>query len=158
MTPAQRAGLVAGALLCTGAASACELLLVEHRSGQLLARAPLDRAAPTAQVAFTHSVLGTPVADQYVWRAAEGGWRAHLVEERFEGQGYGLPASAGSGESLQRDGDGWRLVTDRVVDPLVVRPLPAQRMRVLIDGQPPLLLGSLSMAAIELRAQACPGR
>jgi hypothetical protein len=32
-----------------------------------------------------------------------------LVEERFEGEGYGLPSAAGPGERLLRDGAGWRV-------------------------------------------------
>ena len=72
-------------------AKACELVLTEHRSGILLTRLPLNSNLPSADIAFTHSVLGTPVLDRYVWKSSPQGWRAHLIEERFEGEGYGLP-------------------------------------------------------------------
>lgn len=141
-------------------AAACTLLLSEHRTGQALARLPLDAAAPALTVAFTHSVLGTPVEDRYVFRHHEGGWHAVLVQERWQGEGYGLPIAAGPGETLVRDpgfgADGWRLTLQRVVHPLVVRPLPAQRMRVAVDGQSPLLLGTLQASAVHLQAEHCP--
>jgi hypothetical protein len=146
---------MACALLGAASAPACELVLSEHRSARELFRLPLDAAAPQAQIRFTHSVLGTPVADRYVWRADAQGWRAHLVEERFEGDGYGLPNAAGPGETLQRDGNGWRLRLDRVVQPLVVLPLPEQRMRIVVAGREPLLLGALSDKSIEIRARHC---
>ncbi len=133
----------------------CELVLAEHRSGRELVRLPLDPALPAARIAFTHSVLGTPVSDHYVWRADAGQWRAHLVEERFEGDGYGLPHAAGPGESLSRDGEGWRLRLDRIVHPLVVLPLPAQEMRIVVGERPALPLGSLSRHSIEMHAQNC---
>ena len=161
MTCPKRLALVAWALVACawaapGAAPACELVLTEHRSGRALARLPLDPAQPAADVAFTHSVLGTPVLDRYVWRAGPLGWRAHLVEERFEGEGYGLPSSAGPGETLVRDGKGWRLYLDRLVDPLVVAPLPAQSMRLVMQDNTEILLGSLSQQSVEIRAQHCP--
>jgi hypothetical protein len=164
---AQRAAARTGALLTVlvtallaaaaapAAPAACELVLAEHRSGRELARLPLDAARPTAQVRFTHSVLGTPVSDRYVWRAERGEWRAHLVEERFEGVGYGLPHAAGPGETLTRDGAAWTLRLDRVVHPLVVRPLPSQQMRVQVGDGPALLLGRVSKLSIELRVQGC---
>ena len=137
---------------------ACELVLAGSRSGRELARLPLQASAPAARIAFTHSVLGTGVTDHYSWRFDDGQWRAHLVEERFEGQGYGLPHAAGPGETLTREGDIWRLRLDRVVHPLLVLPLPALGMRVLIEGRAPLLLGTLATTggeSISLRAQAC---
>jgi len=137
------------------AASACELVLSEHRSGRELARLPLAGARPEARVAFTHSVLGTPVADRYQWRHDGAGWRAHLVEERYEGDGYGLPNAAAAGETLVRTGAGWKLSLDRVVDPLVVLPLPAQRMRVAVEGRPPLLLGSLTRVSVAFAVTGC---
>jgi hypothetical protein len=138
------------------AAPACELVLTEHRSGQALIRLPLNPAQPAADVAFTHSVLGTPVLDRYVWRADPQGWRAHLVEERFEGEGYGLPSAPAPGEQMRRHGPGWRLLLDRVVDPLVVLPLPAQSMRLVLSDQREVLLGQLSQKSIEMRAENCP--
>ena len=149
-----RAALLLSTLLCS-AASACELILSEHRSGRELTRVPLAAKAPAARIAFTHSVLGTPVVDHYVWRHSQQGWRAHLVQEQFEGEGYGLPSAAGPGETLVRDGQGWRLRLDRLVHPLVVRPLPAQKMRLQVETRPDLLLGSLSQSAIELRTVHC---
>lgn len=131
-------------------ALACELQVLEHRSGRALLSAPLPQA--TITLGFTHSVLGTAVRDRYAWR--EGRW--WLVEERFEGEGYGLPHAAQPGETLERDGDGWRLRLNREVHPLVVRPLPAQRMRVELDDGRAWPLGSLSTTqAVELRAVSC---
>ncbi len=145
----QRAAWSAAVLLMSTAASACQLVLTEHRSGRLLLSVPLDPLLPTATVSFTHSVLGTPVADRYEWR----GRQAHLVEERFEGDGYGLPNAAGPGETMVRDGDGWRLTLDRIVDPLVVPPV--QGMRIDIGTRPAVLLRKLSAKSIELRVQDC---
>ena len=152
----RRAALVVCALLLGTSACACELVLTEHRSGRALTRLALDPAQPAARIAFTHSVLGTPVVDYYAWRFDDGRWRAHMVQEHFEGDGYGLPNAAGPGERMVREGDGWRLYLDRVVDPLVVPPFPSQRMRVEIGDRPAVLLGSLSTKSIVMRAVGCP--
>jgi hypothetical protein len=146
------AGAAACCLLAAGAApaAACEAVLREHRSGTELMRLPLDAAQPELRIAFEHSVLGTTVVDRYRFTP-----RPRLVEERFDGQGYGLPHAAGPGETLQRDGAGWRLMLDRAVDPLVVRPLPAQRMRIVLADRE-LPLATLSSAAIEIAARGCP--
>lgn len=153
----QRGAVMAAALLVAAAAAdGCELVLTEHRSERPLARLALDPSRPAARIAFTHSVLGTPVVDHYEWRLHQGRWRAHLVQEHFEGDGYGLPNAAGPGERMVRDGNGWRLHLDRVVDPLVVLPLPSQAMRVSIGDWPALPLASLSMRSIEFRARDCP--
>jgi hypothetical protein len=154
------AGFVAAtAVLASYApARACELVLTEHRSGQPLQRLALP--AGVLRIAFEHSVLGTTVVDRYQFEASgaggmgDEGMQAVLTEERFEGQGYGLPHTAGPGERLVREGDGWRLTLRRVVHPLVVRPLPAQRMRLLLDGLE-LPLAGWSQQAIELRADGC---
>lgn len=132
-----------------GAAAACELVLGEHRSGRELMRVPLDAGAPEARIAFEHSVLGTTVTDRYRFDPAP-----RLVEERFDGEGYGLPHAAGDGERLTREAAGWRLQTDRLVQPLVVRPLPAQRMRLAAAGGQ-WLLADFSAAAIEIHAERC---
>ena len=147
----RHAATAACLLVVATSAAACELVLSEHRSGAELMRLPLDAAQPEWRIAFEHSVLGTTVIDRY--RFAH---EAHLVEERFDGQGYGLPHIAGPGEQLTRDGAGWRLQLDRVVDPLVVRPLPQQRMRLLL-GKGEWLLASFSALAIEFQARGCPG-
>ncbi len=144
--------LLAALAMPAAPASACEAVLREHRGGAELARLPLDAARPELRIAFEHSVLGTTVVDRYRFTPAP-----RLVEERFDGQGYGLPHTAGPGETLQRDGSGWRLVLDRAVDPLVVRPLPAQRMRIVLADRE-LLLATLSGAAIEIAARGCPPR
>ena len=141
--------LTAVLLMSALPAAACELVLRAHRSGVVLQRLPLDAAAPELSIAFEHSVLGTTVTDRYRFTP-----QARLIEERFEGQGYGLPYAAGAGEQLIRQGDGWRLQLDRLVQPLVVRPLPAQRMRLLLaDGE--LLLSKLSDLAIEIQGPGC---
>ena len=127
----------------------CELVLTEHRSGRELQRLMLDPAQPSATIAFEHSVLGTTVLDSYAFRP-----HAVLVEERFDGTGYGLPHAAGPGERLVREGDGWRLELQRDVQPLVVRPLPAQNMRLLLSSGP-LRLAELSSQAIEFRSRGC---
>ena len=162
MNVARRAAVAAAVALAGSAAGApvhtCELVLSEHRGTRTLARLPLNPGSPTFRVAFTHSVLGTPVEDRYVLRRAGSGWQAVLVEERWQGEGYGLPVAAGPGERLERDGDGWRLSLARVVHPLVVRPLPAQGMRVLVDGRPPLVLGDLGPpppTSVAMRAEGC---
>lgn len=121
-----------------------------------LIRLPLNSTLPTADIVFTHSVLGTPVLDRYVWRFGPHGWLAHLIEERFEGEGYGLPTQAAAGERLERYGAGSRLLLNRVVDPLVVLPLPAQSMRIVLPDQREFLLGQLSLKSIEMRAENCP--
>lgn len=157
MIERKRLALVAWALAAFAqVAPACELVLNEHRSGLELKRLPLNPARPAVDVAFTHSVLGTPVLDRYIWQHDPQGWRAHLVEERFEGEGYGLPSSAAPGERLLRDGRGLRLLLDRVVDPLVVLPLPAQSMRLVMSDAREFLLGELSLRSIEIRAENCP--
>ena len=140
------------AALASSAAGACELRAQEHRSGRELLRASLAGAGvPEMRVSFVHSVLGTPVEDRYQWRA--GNWV--LVEERFEGQGYGLPHAAAAGERLERTPEGWRLHLERPVEPLVVRPLLAQRMRLTLDDGRTWLLGQLTTQAVELRAVGC---
>jgi hypothetical protein len=142
--------VVAAACLLAGEhASACELSLLEHRSGRELLRVP--QATPQLRVAFTHSVLGTPVEDRYAWR--DGTWR--LVEERFEGQGYGLPHAAGAGERLERAGDGWRLALDRAVQPLLIRAPAVTRMRLVLDDGRSWPLTGLAAGAIDVRALAC---
>jgi hypothetical protein len=130
-------------------ASACELVLSEHRSQRELLRLPLDAASPAARIAFEHSVLGTTVTDHYHFEP-----QAVLVREDFAGMGYGLPHMAAAGEVLQRQGDGWQLSLRREVRPLVVRPLPAQRMRLML-GDTTLLLGTLSTQAIDISSQGC---
>lgn len=134
---------------------ACELVLSEHRSGIFLTRLTLNPSQPSADIAFTHSVLGTPVLDRYVWRFSAQGWRAYLVEERFEGEGYGLASNASAGEQLERHSAGWRLMLNRLIDPLVVRPLPALKMRILLPDQREQLLGQLSQQSIQIRVENC---
>ena len=144
----QAVGAAALALVC-GPAIACELRLADHRSGRELLRAPL--AAAQLRIAFTHSVLGTPVEDRYVWRG--NAWR--LVEERFEGQGYGLPHAAADGERLERDGAVWRLVLDRPVQPLLIRAPAVAQMRLMLDDGRSWPLTGLADGAIDVRALAC---
>lgn len=153
MTPRRLAALAAASLVGMGlpaSGEACELVLSEHRRGLQLLVLPLDAADPRARLAFDHSVLGTPVVDHYRFTPT-----ALLVEEHFDGQGYGLPHAAGPGETLQRSSDGWVLHTRRSVNPLVVRPLPQQRMRLLLGGRE-WPLASLSTQAIEITARGCP--
>lgn len=124
--------LALAAIAANPLAGACELVLAEHRSQRELLTMPLDAATPRFEVVFDHSVLGTSVTDHYEPRLLGGVWRSRLVAEQFQGEGYGLPHAAAEGERLVSDGPGWRLVLDRVVEPLVLRPLPAQRMRIRV--------------------------
>lgn len=151
-----------GTLGAPRGATACELRAQEHRSGREVLRAalvvgrpagaPSDApAVPEMRVSFVHSVLATPVEDRYQWRG--GTWV--LVEERFAGEGYGLPHVAQEGERLERTPDGWRLHLERTVEPLVVRPLLAQRMRLTLDDGRTWLLGQLSTQSLELRMHGC---
>ena len=138
----------------TAAAPACELRLSEPRSDRELARLPLDRHAPEVRVAFEHSVLGTTVIDRYRFLP-----HAVLVEEEFEGEGYGLPAAPGAGERLERvgpDGARQRLSLQRTVEPLVVRALPAQRMRLLHGQGAEIALAAFGTSAVRLQARGCP--
>jgi hypothetical protein len=135
-------GLVAGTC---APVLACEVVLLDARSGAVAARHALDRPALT--VAFTHSVLGTPVRDDYVWRA--GRWV--LVAERFEGEGYGLPHAAPGGARLAREAGGWRLDIERVVQPLVLRAVAG--MTLVLPGGVERRLDT--PGAIELRAEGC---
>ena len=128
---------------------ACELRLTDHRSGRELRRLPLDPLVPEIRIAFEHSVLGTTVIDRYRFTPAP-----LLVEEEFEGEGYGLPATAGPGERLERIGTRQRLTLARPVDPLVVRALAGPRMRLLLP-QGELLLASLGAPAVALEAVGC---
>ena len=130
-------------------AAACELRLTEHRSGRELIRLPLDAQDPEIRIAFEHSVLGTTVIDRYRFTPVP-----LLVEEEFEGEGYGLPATAGPGERLERVGTRQRLTLARPVDPLVVRALAGPRMRLLLP-QGELLLASLGAPAVALAAVGC---
>ncbi|MFO1266328.1 MAG: DUF1850 domain-containing protein [Rubrivivax sp.] len=154
------AARIAAALLAAALApaSACELLVTEHRSGRELLRVPFAAAAPgdapQLRLSFIHSVLGTPVHDRYRWEIGHGG-RWLLVEEQFEGEGYGLPYAAAAGETLERHGSGWRLLLARPVEPLVVRPLPTQRMRLTLADGRSWLLADLATQALLLRAAGC---
>lgn len=148
MKRARVAALLAAAWVAAPA-MACDLVLREARSGRELWRGALDRAVPELALHFRHSVLGSPVEDRYRWH--QGRWL--LTEERFEGQGYGLPHGAGPGERLERHGAGWRLQLQRVVDPLVVRPVRA--MQLLRSGSEPLQLDLLSSQGIEFQASGC---
>lgn len=142
-------------LAATPAAVGCELVIADHRGGRELHRLPLDAAMPMHEIAFMHSVLGTPVTDRYRWRAGPRGWVAELVEERFQGWGYGLPSSAAAGETLHRDGDTWVLSLARTVDPLVLRTLPELRMQVRVDGRAAVPMAALGASSVHLRVDRC---
>ena len=149
---AARPGVVtSGIVQSPTPAAACELRLTEHRSGRELQRLPLDARAPEIRIAFVHSVLGTEVVDRYRFLP-----QPVLVEEVFEGQGYGLPDGPGPGERWEVLSDGRiRLSLHRPVDPLIVLALPAQRMRIL-RPEGDLLLGSLGVTRVHLRVRHCP--
>jgi hypothetical protein len=134
-------------------APGCVLSLLEHRTGRALLRLPPPARSPEGlpelRLAFEHSVLGTTVVDRYRFTP-----QPLLVEEEFEGEGYGLPSAAGPGERLERVGARQRLHLQRPVDPLVVRALPAQRMRLLLPSGE-LVLAALGASAVEILAEGC---
>lgn len=136
------------ALACGPAAAlACTLVLRTHPQGGELAR--FNLATPLFAVSFTHSVLNTQVTDFYEVRGAH----VKLVAERFEGDGYGLPATAQPGERLEREGGGSVLHTQRQVDPLLVR---ASRMqRTTLHAGRTQLLADLYEGAILIRPEGC---
>ena len=142
----------------TAGERAC-LIVESHRGGAILATfAFADAAPPRFTIAFEHSVLGTTVHDHYEWRTHDGAGAAWLLEERFRGEGYGLPHTAAEGEQLVRNGDDWQLQLNRKVEPLVVRPLRAQSMRLSIEGKEFLLAqfnANNSEAAQLLRFSRC---
>jgi hypothetical protein len=142
-------GLLACGATASPVAGACELHLRDARSGRELQRLPLDARAPEIRIAFEHSVLGTTVIDRYRFTP-----RPVLVEEEFEGEGYGLPAAPGPGERLERVGDRQRLSLQRPVDPLVVRASVATRMR-LLRPEGDLLLAGLGALSVALEAAGC---
>ena len=136
------------ALACGPAAAlACALVLRTHPQGGELAR--FNLATPLFAVSFTHSVLNTQVTDFYEVRGAQ----VKLVAERFEGDGYGLPAAAQPGERLERDGSGSVLHTQRPVDPLLVRASRAQR--TTLHAGRTQLLADLYEGAILIRPEGC---
>ena len=142
---------LAGIGAAAGATSAkvCELRLSDARSGQELQRLRLDPRKPEIRIAFEHSVLGTTVIDRYRFTPSP-----LLVEEEFEGEGYGLPAMPGPGERLERLGTRQRLTLSRPVDPLVVRALTGPRTRVLVDGGE-LVLSGLGAPSVAFKALGC---
>jgi len=142
-------GLAVALVASHAAATGCMLELREARADRLLERIALVGPEPRFSIAFDHSVLGTGVVDEY--RVAAG--RLVLEAERFEGEGYGLPYTAGPGERLERDARGSRLVLDRPIDRLVLRASAAQRTRLLLDGEWPL--ARPDAVSIELRPVGC---
>jgi len=143
----------------TGHALACQLIVSEHRGGQTLATMPLAGPPFLFDIAFTHSVLNTPVLDKYEWRAQPGGGQAWLLEEIFEGEGYGLPYDAQPGQHFRRvksaEGERWQLTLNRQVHPLVVPPVRSQQMRIEIEGLAPLMLEELSRNSMLISAVNC---
>ncbi len=123
------------------------LVLRTHPQGGELAR--FNLATPLFAVSFTHSVLNTQVTDFYEVRGAQ----VKLVAERFEGDGYGLPASPQAGERLEREGAGSVLHTQRQVDPLLVRVSRAQR--TTLHAGRTQLLADLYEGAILIRPEGC---
>lgn len=150
------ASLALAPLLVPTFAQACDLVISEHRSGQEVLRWPIAKIPMEFEVSFMHSVLGTPVLDRYEFRWHQGQWRAFLVQEVHEGQGYGLPYGATeAGQTYERTAEGWRLTLNRLVDPLVQLPLPSQRVRLAMAGQS-VLLGDLSKRSLLIELRDCP--
>ena len=136
----------------------CYLTLTQHRTGLALAKILMVHTPVRFSIEFTHSVLGTRVRDFYEMRLAEGRWQAHLIEERFEGQGYGLPyAATEPGQRYERDANGWRLTLDRVIDPLVQLPLPEQKIDLVWPGGQ-LRIASLSQSSVLISLEGCQTR
>jgi hypothetical protein len=135
--------------------SACSLVLTEHRTDREVLRWPTTQQPVRFVVSFVHSVLQTPVADKYEFRHRNGRWQTYLIEETFQGQGYGLPYSETSpGETFERTADGWRLSMNRLVDPLVQLPLPSQKVRLTM-GSATILLADLSRQSMRIELQDC---
>jgi len=133
----------------------CYLKLTEYRSGRELARLVMREQPVRFSVEFIHSVLGTRVSDRYEMRYVDGRWLAYLIEESFQGQGYGLPYGATSpGENFERVGDGWRLSMQRVVDPLVQLPIPEQKID-LVWPEGRVRLANLSKSSIQIILEGC---
>ena len=137
----------------------CRLRLSEHRSGRRLGSFRLappaaDRPdAPPADfaIAFEHSVLGTTVIDRY----RVDGARVVLVEERFAGEGYGLPGAAHGAQRMRRDGgERRRLLLERPVEPLVVRASAEQRTRLLV-ARAVVPLARLGASAVRIEPLDC---
>jgi len=135
--------------------SACSLVLTEHRTDHEVLRWPATQQPVQFVVSFVHSVLQTPVADKYEFRHHNGRWQSYLIEETFQGQGYGLPYGATSpGETFERTPDGWRLSMNRLIDPLVQLPLPSQKVRLTM-GAKTILLADLSRQSMRIELQNC---
>jgi len=135
---------------------ACYLTLTQHRTGLPLASILMQQRPVQFSVEFIHSVLGTRVSDLYEMRSDGKQWRAFLIEETFEGQGYGLPYGATApGERYERVGDGWRLTLNRVIDPLVQLPLPQQEIDLVWPiGR--IRIASLSESSVRITLEGCP--
>ena len=144
LAPAERASI-----RVAPSAPPCALRLSDARSGRELQRLPLDPHDREVRIAFEHSVLGTTVIDRYRFTPTP-----VLVEEEFEGEGYGLPAMPGPGERLERVGTRQRLTLARPVDPLIVRALIGPRTR-LVRPEGDLVLARLGAPSIALEAVDC---
>lgn len=139
-------------------AQPCYLTLTQHRTGLVLASILMPDVPVRFSVEFIHSVLGTRVSDLYEMRFADGLWQAHLIEERFEGEGYGLPYGATEqGQRYERDAQGWRLTLDRVVDPLVQLPLPEQQVDLVWSGGR-IRIASVSQSSVRITLEGCQTR
>ena len=149
-----RAALLLYGLLGAQSVCACALVLSEQRSGRVAATWPVHSTPVRMSVSFEHSVLGTTVRDSYEMRWDGGQWRAHLLEETFAGQGYGLPYGPQPGEQMVRTATGWRLTLDRVVHPLVLLPLPEQNARITF-GERTVHLARLSRKSLAVALQDC---
>lgn len=135
--------------------SACTLVLTEHRTDREVLRWPTTQQPVQFVVSFVHSVLQTPVADKYEFRHRNGRWQSYLIEETFQGQGYGLPYGETSpGETFERTAEGWRLSMNRLIDPLVQLPLPSQKVRLTM-GSATILLADLSRQSMRIALQDC---
>ncbi len=134
----------------------CDLVVTEHRADREVLRWPINEQPPTFTVSFIHSVLGTAVVDRYEVRPVLGQWKSFLVEETFEGQGYGLPYGETSpGERFERTAQGWRLVMNRLVDPLVQLPLASQNVELRLQNRS-VRLADLSRYSMRIEVQGCP--
>lgn len=128
---------------------------MDARAGTPLATLALDPARPAFRVSFRHSVHGTEVVDRYEVRGA----RVVLVEESFEGEGYGLPSSLQPGERVSSHGGRTTLHTARDVHPLAVRASRAQRTAVHVDAPRPesLTLADFGEIGVRFDPIGCEG-
>ncbi len=137
-------------MLGASGALACEIRLLEHRSGAWLQSIALG-SARHIDLTYLHSVTKTPVRETLALDAH--GFTQQRIE--FFEQGPGLPTEALAGERFVRLAD--RFVYDNMQRPLallVMRVDPAQR-QTLETGAAAFSLTRWGAKALQLQAHEC---